>query len=62
MLALPSCLTLITRVLRVLLKIAQECHQHERHLVYGELGGDPEGALLLIAMGYRSLSMNYIIN
>jgi phosphotransferase system enzyme I (PtsP) len=47
-------------VLRVLLKIAQECQQHELPFsLCGELGGDPEGALLLIAMGYRSLSMNF---
>ncbi|MCF7498500.1 MULTISPECIES: phosphoenolpyruvate--protein phosphotransferase [unclassified Pseudoalteromonas] len=47
-------------VLRVLLKVAQECQNHELPFsLCGELGGDPEGALLLIAMGYRRLSMNY---
>ncbi|KTF16099.1 phosphoenolpyruvate--protein phosphotransferase [Pseudoalteromonas sp. H105] len=47
-------------VLRVLQKVAEECHQHDLPLsLCGELGGDPEGAILLIAMGYRQLSMNH---
>ena len=47
-------------VLRVLNKVAKECLSYELPFsLCGELGGDPEGALLLIAMGYRQLSMNY---
>ncbi|MBB1292677.1 MAG: phosphotransferase system enzyme I (PtsP) [Pseudoalteromonas rhizosphaerae] len=47
-------------VLRVLQKVAKECQQYEMSFsLCGELGGDPEGAILLIAMGYRRLSMNY---
>jgi len=46
-------------VLRVLSKIASECENYELPFsLCGELGGDPEGAILLIAMGYRRLSMN----
>jgi len=46
-------------VLRVLNKIACECEQYKIPFsLCGELGGDPEGAILLIAMGYRRLSMN----
>ena len=46
-------------VLRVLNKVARECEQYELPFsLCGELGGDPEGAILLIAMGYRRLSMN----
>lgn len=47
-------------VLRVLNNVAKECLSYELPFsLCGELGGDPEGALLLIAMGYRRLSMNY---
>jgi len=47
-------------VLRVLQKVAQECQHYDLSLsLCGELGGDPEGAILLIAMGYRQLSMNH---
>lgn len=46
-------------VLRVLSNIANECEHYELPFsLCGELGGDPEGAILLIAMGYRRLSMN----
>lgn len=46
-------------VLRVLNNIASECEHYELPFsLCGELGGDPEGAILLIAMGYRRLSMN----
>lgn len=46
-------------VLRVLSKIATECQHYELPFsLCGELGADPEGAILLIAMGYRRLSMN----
>ncbi len=46
-------------VLRVLNKVANECNKHCLPFsLCGELGGEPEGAILLIAMGYRHLSMN----
>lgn len=46
-------------VLRVLNHIAQNCQIHELPFsLCGELGGEPEGAILLVAMGYRRLSMN----
>ena len=47
------------QVLRVLNKVANECNKHRLPFsLCGELGGEPEGAILLIAMGYRHLSMN----
>ncbi|CAH9066180.1 Phosphoenolpyruvate-dependent phosphotransferase system [Pseudoalteromonas holothuriae] len=46
-------------VLRVLNSIAQSCQNFELPFsLCGELGGEPEGAILLVAMGYRRLSMN----
>ena len=46
-------------VLRALKQIASDCEYHQMPFsLCGELGGDPEGAILLIAMGYRRLSMN----
>ncbi|AZZ97361.1 phosphoenolpyruvate--protein phosphotransferase [Pseudoalteromonas sp. R3] len=46
-------------VLRVLKKIADDCQQLELPFsLCGELGGEPEGAILLVAMGFRRLSMN----
>lgn len=46
-------------VLRALNQIAQNCMQYELPFsLCGELAADPEGAILLVAMGYRSLSMN----
>ena len=46
-------------VLRVLNTIAEQCQQFELPFsLCGELAADPEGAILLVAMGYRSLSMN----
>lgn len=47
-------------VLRVLDKIAKDCQEYELPFsLCGELGGEPEGAILLVAMGYRRLSMNF---
>ena len=38
---------------------AAQCQQFELPFsLCGELAADPEGAILLVAMGYRSLSMN----
>ncbi|WP_199609267.1 phosphoenolpyruvate--protein phosphotransferase [Flocculibacter collagenilyticus] len=46
-------------VLRVLAKIAnQSANLHTPVSVCGELAGEPRGAILLLAMGYRDLSMN----
>ncbi|MBE0367351.1 phosphoenolpyruvate--protein phosphotransferase [Pseudoalteromonas aurantia] len=46
-------------VLRVLNHIAITCQEVELSFsLCGELGGEPEGAILLVAMGYRRLSMN----
>ena len=46
-------------ILRVLNDIAIQCLDYELPFsLCGELAADPEGALLLIAMGYRNLSMS----
>lgn len=46
-------------VLHALQQIAQRCGELNKPVsVCGELAGEPGGALLLIAMGYRVLSMN----
>ncbi len=46
-------------VIRALAQIATTCIDHELPFsLCGELAADPEGAILLAAMGYRSLSMN----
>lgn len=46
-------------VLQALQHIHQQCEQYEVPVcICGELAGDPLGALLLLGLGYRSLSMN----
>lgn len=46
-------------VLRVLNEIAHKSHSLGVPVsICGEIAGDPRGAMLLMAMGYRSLSMN----
>ena len=46
-------------VLQALVRIAQDAHAVGKPLgICGELAGDPGGAVLLMAMGYDSLSMN----
>ena len=46
-------------VLQALVRIAQDAHAVGKPAgICGELAGDPGGALLLMAMGYDSLSMN----
>jgi phosphotransferase system enzyme I (PtsP) len=46
-------------VLQALVRIAQDAHMAGKPLgICGELAGDPGGAVLLMAMGYDSLSMN----
>ncbi len=46
-------------VLQALVRVAQDAHMAGKPLgICGELAGDPGGAVLLMAMGYDSLSMN----
>ncbi|PTB87788.1 hypothetical protein C9927_05035, partial [Pseudidiomarina aestuarii] len=46
-------------VLHALQQIAERCRELNKPVsVCGELAGEPGGALLLAAMGYRTLSMN----
>ncbi|MFQ6371343.1 phosphoenolpyruvate--protein phosphotransferase [Shewanella sp. YIC-542] len=46
-------------VLRYLQTALQQCRQHGLGIsICGEMAGEPAGALLLSAMGYRELSMN----
>lgn len=46
-------------MLRVLQQVVQECDRLNLPIsVCGEMAGDPMGALLLVGMGYRNLSMN----
>ncbi len=46
-------------VLQALVRVAQDAHAVGKPIgICGELAGDPGGALLLMAMGYDSLSMN----
>jgi len=46
-------------VLRALWEVAQACRAEGRPVsICGELAGEPEGAVLLLAMGYDVLSMN----
>ncbi|WP_144823777.1 phosphoenolpyruvate--protein phosphotransferase [Marinobacter piscensis] len=46
-------------VLQALVRVAQDAHAAGKPVgICGELAGDPGGALLLMAMGYDSLSMN----
>jgi len=46
-------------VMQVLRHIRQQCEKYQLPVcICGELAGDPFGALLLLGLGYRSLSMN----
>lgn len=46
-------------VLQALQRIVEGAHRHNRPVsICGEMAGDPAAALLLLAMGYDSLSMN----
>ncbi|MDX1705305.1 phosphoenolpyruvate--protein phosphotransferase [Pseudidiomarina sp.] len=46
-------------VLHALKQIAERCRELNKPVsICGELAGEPGGALLLVAMGYRTLSMN----
>ncbi|ENV38801.1 phosphoenolpyruvate--protein phosphotransferase [Acinetobacter venetianus] len=46
-------------VLRALKRLVEECHIHEKPVsVCGEMAGDPLSAILLMAMGFNTLSMS----
>lgn len=46
-------------VLRALKNLVQNCHQHQKPIsVCGEMAGDPLSAILLMAMGFNTLSMS----
>ena len=46
-------------VLRALIQIVESGHQEGKHIsICGELAGDPAAVILLLAMGFDSLSMN----
>ncbi len=46
-------------VLRALIQVVENGHQEGKHVsICGEMAGDPAAVLLLIAMGFDSLSMN----
>lgn len=46
-------------VLRALIQIVESGHQEGKHIsICGELAGDPVAVMLLLAMGFDSLSMN----
>ncbi len=46
-------------VLRALQNLVQSCHQHQKPIsVCGEMAGDPLTAILLMAMGFNTLSMS----
>ena len=46
-------------VLRALTRLVQECHKYEKPVsICGEMAGDPLSAILLMAMGFNTLSMS----
>lgn len=46
-------------VLRALIQIVENGHQEGKHVsICGEMAGDPAAVILLLAMGFDSLSMN----
>lgn len=46
-------------VLRALLQVVEGCHQEGKHVsICGEMAGDPAAVMLLVAMGFDSLSMS----
>jgi phosphotransferase system enzyme I (PtsP) len=48
-------------VLKVLTQLVKSVHQERKHVsICGEMAGDPMSAVLLVAMGYDSLSMSSI--
>ncbi|WP_286833079.1 MULTISPECIES: phosphoenolpyruvate--protein phosphotransferase [Acinetobacter] len=46
-------------VLRALTRLVQDCHRNEKPIsICGEMAGDPISAVLLMAMGFNTLSMS----
>ena len=46
-------------ILRALQRLVQECHKYEKPIsICGEMAGDPLSAILLMAMGFNTLSMS----
>jgi len=46
-------------VLRALQRLVKECHKYEKPVsICGEMAGDPFSAILLMAMGFNTLSMS----
>lgn len=46
-------------ILRALKRLAEDCHTHQKPVsVCGEMAGDPLSAILLMAMGFNTLSMS----
>jgi phosphotransferase system enzyme I (PtsP) len=46
-------------VLRALARLVQECHKYDKPIsICGEMAGDPLSAVLLMAMGFNTLSMS----
>ncbi|MCH4248012.1 MAG: phosphoenolpyruvate--protein phosphotransferase [Acinetobacter populi] len=46
-------------ILRALTKLVKECHQYDKPIsLCGEMAGDPLTAILLMAMGFNTLSMS----
>lgn len=46
-------------VLRTLQRLVQECHKYDKPIsICGEMAGDPLSAILLMAMGFNTLSMS----
>ncbi|USP40128.1 phosphoenolpyruvate--protein phosphotransferase [Acinetobacter sp. XS-4] len=46
-------------ILRALTRLVKECHDHKKPIsICGEMAGDPLSAILLMAMGFNTLSMS----
>ncbi|KAF5277973.1 hypothetical protein FQR65_LT15862 [Abscondita terminalis] len=46
-------------ILRALTRLVQECHKYDKPIsICGEMAGDPLSAILLMAMGFNTLSMS----
>ena len=46
-------------ILRALKRLVQDCHEHQKPVsICGEMAGDPLSAVLLMAMGFNTLSMS----
>lgn len=46
-------------VLRALTRLVQQCHTYNKPIsICGEMAGDPLAAILLMAMGFNTLSMS----